>query len=498
MDSIQSIIGGKVYNSTSGRNSAVFNPATGEQIAEVGLCSASEVERALDAALALQGEWGRRPIAERARMMFRLQHLLEQRKEDIARLISREHGKTHEDALGEISRGIEPVAFASGMPHILKGEHSLNVAKNVDSYSLRQPLGVCAGITPFNFPVMVPLWMLANALVCGNCFILKPSERDPSASLLLHELILEAGFPSGVFSVVQGDKEAVDALLTAKGVAGISFVGSTPIAEYVYRTGCSNGKRVQALGGAKNHMVVMADADLDKVVDALIGSAYGAAGERCMAISAALPIGNEVADRLVARLQERVKAIRIGPASDAESEMGPLITQQHKEKVEGYIEAGVKEGAELVVDGRGHKVSGNEGGYFLGGSLFDRVTPDMRIYREEIFGPVLVVVRAGSLDEAVSLINAHELGNGVSIYTRDGGTARNFMQSVEIGMVGINVPIPVPVGYHSFGGWKRSLFGAHGIYGPESVHFYTKLKTVTARWGETSGSGGKAEFNFPH
>ncbi len=498
MDSIQSIIGGKVYNSTSGRNSAVFNPATGEQIAEVGLCSASEVERALDAALALQGEWGRRPIAERARMMFRLQHLLEQRKEDIARLISREHGKTHEDALGEISRGIEPVAFASGMPHILKGEHSLNVAKNVDSYSLRQPLGVCAGITPFNFPVMVPLWMLANALVCGNCFILKPSERDPSASLLLHELILEAGFPSGVFSVVQGDKEAVDALLTAKGVAGISFVGSTPIAEYVYRTGCSNGKRVQALGGAKNHMVVMADADLDKVVDALIGSAYGAAGERCMAISAALPIGNEVADRLVARLQERVKAIRIGPASDAESEMGPLITQQHKEKVEGYIEAGVKEGAELVVDGRGHKVAGNEGGYFLGGSLFDRVTPNMRIYREEIFGPVLVVVRAGSLDEAVSLINAHELGNGVSIYTRDGGTARNFMQSVEIGMVGINVPIPVPVGYHSFGGWKRSLFGAHGIYGPESVHFYTKLKTVTARWGETSGSGGKAEFNFPH
>ena len=498
MDSIQSIIGGKVYNSTSGRNSAVFNPATGEQIAEVGLCSASEVERALDAALALQGEWGRRPIAERARMMFRLQHLLEQRKEDIARLISREHGKTHEDALGEISRGIEPVAFASGMPHILKGEHSLNVAKNVDSYSLRQPLGVCAGITPFNFPVMVPLWMLANALVCGNCFILKPSERDPSASLLLHELILEAGFPSGVFSVVQGDKEAVDALLAAKGVAGISFVGSTPIAEYVYRTGCSNGKRVQALGGAKNHMVVMADADLDKVVDALIGSAYGAAGERCMAISAALPIGNEVADRLVARLQERVKAIRIGPASDAESEMGPLITQQHKEKVEGYIEAGVKEGAELVVDGRGHKVAGNEGGYFLGGSLFDRVTPNMRIYREEIFGPVLVVVRAGSLDEAVSLINAHELGNGVSIYTRDGGTARNFMQSVEIGMVGINVPIPVPVGYHSFGGWKRSLFGAHGIYGPESVHFYTKLKTVTARWGETSSSGGKAEFNFPH
>ena len=497
MYTIKSMVDGEPYHSTSGRTSPVFNPASGEQIGEVELASQSDVLKAVAKAAEKQKEWGACPAAERARMMFRLHGLLEENKEELAKIISREHGKTHGDALGEISRGIEPVAFACGIPHILKSEYSLNVAKRVDTYGLLQPLGVCVGITPFNFPAMVPLWMFANALACGNCFILKPSERDPSASLLLHDLILRAGFPRGVFSVVQGDKEAVDALLSAEKVAGVSFVGSTSIAEYVYKTGCSFAKRVQALGGAKNHMVVSPDADIEQAVDALLGSAYGAAGERCMAISVAMPIGDEVADKLVESLSKKVKEIHIAPASDEKSEMGPLITKQHKEKVVGLIQTGVEEGAELVVDGRGFTLSGEcENGYFLGGSLFDRVAPNMRIYKEEIFGPVLCVVRAGSLEEAITLINAHELGNGVSIFTRDGATAREFVERVSIGMVGVNVPIPVPVGFHSFGGWKRSLFGSHGVYGPESVHFYTKLKTVTSRWGE-KGEKGKAEFNFP-
>ena len=497
MYTIKSMVDGEPYHSTSGRTSPVFNPASGEQIGEVELASQSDVLKAVAKAAERQEEWGACPAAERARMMFRLHGLLEENKEELAKIISREHGKTHGDALGEISRGIEPVAFACGIPHILKSEYSLNVAKRVDTYGLLQPLGVCVGITPFNFPAMVPLWMFANALACGNCFILKPSERDPSASLLLHDLILRAGFPRGVFSVVQGDKEAVDALLSAEKVAGVSFVGSTSIAEYVYTTGCSFAKRVQALGGAKNHMVVSPDADIEQAVDALLGSAYGAAGERCMAISVAMPIGDEVADKLVESLSKKVKEIHIAPASDEKSEMGPLITKQHKEKVVGLIQTGVEEGAELVVDGRGFTLSGEcENGYFLGGSLFDRVAPNMRIYKEEIFGPVLCVVRAGSLEEAITLINAHELGNGVSIFTRDGATAREFVERVSIGMVGVNVPIPVPVGFHSFGGWKRSLFGSHGVYGPESVHFYTKLKTVTSRWGE-KGEKGKAEFNFP-
>lgn len=497
MYTIKSMVDGELYHSTSGRTSPIFNPASGEQIGEVELASQSDVLKAVAKAAEKQEEWGACPAAERARMMFRLHGLLEENKEELAKIISREHGKTHGDALGEISRGIEPVAFACGIPHILKSEYSLNVAKRVDTYGLLQPLGVCVGITPFNFPAMVPLWMFANALACGNCFILKPSERDPSASLFLHDLILRAGFPRGVFSVVQGDKEAVDALLSAEKVAGVSFVGSTPIAEYVYTTGSSFAKRVQALGGAKNHMVVSPDADIERAVDALLGSAYGAAGERCMAISVAMPIGDEVADKLVESLSKKVKEIHIAPASDEKSEMGPLITKQHKEKVVGLIQTGVEEGAELVVDGRGFTLSGEcENGYFLGASLFDRVAPNMRIYKEEIFGPVLCVVRAGSLEEAITLINAHELGNGVSIFTRDGATAREFVERVSIGMVGVNVPIPVPVGFHSFGGWKRSLFGSHGVYGPESVHFYTKLKTVTSRWGE-KGEKGKAEFNFP-
>ena len=495
MPSIASVFSGSPYSSQSGRSSPVFDPATGEQIASVALCSKEEVSVAVTAAAAAQEAWGATPAAERGRLMFRLRALLEENKEQLARKVSREHGKTHEDALGEIARGIEPVVFACGIAHHLKGEHSTNVARQVDTYTLRQPLGVCVGITPFNFPVMVPLWMMANALACGNCFILKPSERDPSASLFLFDLVEKAGFPRGVFSVVQGDKEAVDALLEHGDVKAVSFVGSTPIAEYVYTTGCAHGKRVQALGGAKNHMVVLADADLEKVCDALMGSAYGAAGERCMAISVAVPVGDEVADALVAKLSARVKQIRIAPSTDAKAEMGPLITKQHREKVLGYIESGLEEGAELVVDGRSFRLDGHEEGYFLGGCLFDKVTPSMKIYREEIFGPVLVVLRAASLEEAATMVDSHELGNGVSVFTRDGGIARNFARRIEIGMVGINVPIPVPVGFHSFGGWKRSLFGAHGIYGAETVHFYTKLKTVTTRWDE--GKGG-AEFNFPH
>ena len=527
MYTVRSMVDGEPYHSSSSRTSPIFNPASGEQIGIVELAAQKDVLQAVAKAAEKQQEWGACPAAERARMMFRLYALLEEHKDELAKIISREHGKTHGDALGEVSRGIEPVAFACGIPQALKGEYSLNVAKRVDCYGLRQPLGVCVGITPFNFPVMVPLWMFANALACGNCFILKPSERDPSASLLMHDLIVRAGFPRGVFSVVQGDKEAVDALLSAEKVAGISFVGSTPIAEYVYKTGCSFAKRVQALGGAKNHMVITADADIERAADALLGSAYGAAGERCMAISIAMPIGDEVADKLVASLSQKVREIYIAPASDEKSEMGPLITKQHKAKVIGYIETGIDEGAELVVDGRdfslkgangakgenanenasgnanenasgnaSENASGNASGYFLGGSLFDRVAPNMRIYKEEIFGPVLCVVRAGSLEEAITLINAHELGNGVAIFTRDGASAREFVERVNIGMVGVNVPIPVPVGFHSFGGWKRSLFGAHGVYGPESVHFYTKLKTVTSRWGEKGEKGG-AEFNFP-
>jgi malonate-semialdehyde dehydrogenase (acetylating)/methylmalonate-semialdehyde dehydrogenase len=427
--------------------------------------------------------------------MFKFKELLEKNAEEIARSISREHGKTHADALGELQRGIDVVDFACGIPHLLKGEFSRNVGPDIDSWSDRQPLGVVAGITPFNFPAMVPMWMFPVAIACGNAFILKPSERDPSAPMLIWELFQEAGSPAGVFNVVHGDKTVVDAILDHPDIAAVSFVGSTPVAQYIYGRGTANGKRVQALGGAKNHMIVMPDADMDQAVDALMGAGYGSAGERCMAISVAVPVGEKTADKLVEALAPRVRGLKVGPASDPESEMGPVVTAEAKRRITSLIDKGVAEGAELVVDGRGLTLQGYENGFFLGGSLFDRVTRDMTIYREEIFGPVLAVVRAANYDEAADLINTHEYGNGTAIFTRDGDSARAFADRIEVGMVGINVPLPVPVAYHSFGGWKRSIFGDHAIYGPEGVHFYTRLKTVTARWPAGIRKG--AEFNFP-
>jgi malonate-semialdehyde dehydrogenase (acetylating)/methylmalonate-semialdehyde dehydrogenase len=422
--------------------------------------------------------------------------MLESRADQLASAITAEHGKTHSDALGEVQRGIEVVEFACGIPQLLKGEVSENVAANMDTHNLRQPLGVVAGITPFNFPAMVPLWMFPIAIACGNCFVLKPSERDPSPSLLLADWLREAGLPDGVFNVVHGDKVAVDAILEHPDVAAVSFVGSTPIAKYIYATGCAHGKRVQALGGAKNHMVVMPDADMDQVADALLGAGYGSAGERCMAISVAVAVGDAAADKLVAQLAPRVKALKIGRGDAPGMDMGPLITGAHRDKVRGYVDLGQEEGAELVVDGRGFRAEGCEEGFFLGGCLFDHVKPQMRIYREEIFGPVLSVLRVESYDAAVTLINEHEYGNGVSIFTRDGDAARDFASRIQVGMVGINVPIPVPVAFHSFGGWKASLFGDHHVYGPEGVRFYTRLKTITTRWPTSIRAG--AQFVMPH
>ncbi|WP_181704172.1 CoA-acylating methylmalonate-semialdehyde dehydrogenase [Chthonobacter albigriseus] len=495
MREIKNAIGGQLVGSASGRSQPVFNPATGEQVATVPLSSAEEVSSAIAAAKAASESWGRMPPLKRARYMFKFKEICEARADDIARAISAEHGKTHADALGEVQRGLEVIEFACGIPHLLKGEFSRNVGPEIDSYSDRQPLGVVAGITPFNFPAMVPMWMYPVAIACGNTFVLKPSERDPGAVMLAYELFEEAGFPKGVLNVVHGDKVAVDTILKHPDVKAISFVGSTPIAEYVYATGTAHGKRVQALGGAKNHMIIMPDADIDKAVDALMGAGYGSAGERCMAVSVAVPIGEATANKLVEALRPKVEALKIGPATDSQAEMGPLVTRQHQQKVLGYIDQGVKEGAELVVDGRGFKLQGYENGYFVGGTLFDRVTPEMTIYKEEIFGPVLSVLRSPNYDHAVDLINRHEYGNGTAIFTRDGDAARNFADRIEVGMVGINVPIPVPVAYHSFGGWKRSLFGDHSIYGPEGIRFYTRLKTVTQRWPEGIKSG--AVFTFP-
>ena len=426
--------------------------------------------------------------------MFEFRDLLKKNIEELAALLSSEHGKTIPDAKGEIARGIEVVEFVCGIPQLLKGEYSAAVAANVDSFSVRQPVGVVAGITPFNFPAMVPLWMYPVAIACGNTFILKPSEKDPSVVLRIAELLAEAGLPEGVFNVVNGDKEAVDALLDNPAVEAISFVGSTAIGEYVYGRGTSNGKRVQALCGAKNHLVVMPDADMEQVVDALIGSAFGSAGERCMAISVAVAVGDEAADRLIAALTPRIQALKVAPYTDPDSELGPVISKQSYDKINDYIEQGIKKGAELIVDGRGIELQGHEDGYFIGGCLFDRVTTDMSIYTDEIFGPVLSVVRAVSYDEAVDMVNDHEYGNGTAIFTRDGDAARDFWTRVRIGMVGVNVPIPVPVAYHSFGGWKRSLFGDHHIHGMEGVRFYTRLKTMTTRWPSGIRSG--AEFNF--
>ncbi len=476
------------------RTASILNPALGTLIGEVAMAGEREVDAAVAAAARAFPAWSQQSPLARARILFRFLGLLQARRNDFAEALVREHGKTFDDALGEVARGIEIVEFATGIPSLLKGDFCDQVSNGIDAWSLRQPLGVCVGITPFNFPVMVPLWMIPVALACGNSFVLKPSERNPSASLMLAELLAEAGLPAGVFNVVQGDRQAVDALLAHPDVQAVSFVGSTPIAEYIHRTASAHGKRVQALGGAKNHLVVMPDADLDQVCDALLGAAYGAAGERCMAISVAVAVG-AAGDRLIAQLAPRVKALRVNEGHQTGAEMGPVITAEAKARIERLIGTGIAEGASLVVDGRGYRVSGFENGFFVGGTLLDSVTPEMTVYREEIFGPVLCVVRVPDLASAMALINAHEYGNGVAIYTADGGAARSFVRGVQIGMVGVNVPLPVPMAFSSFGGWKRSLFGDHHVYGEEGVRFYTRRKAVMQRWPESRGKG--AEFAFP-
>jgi malonate-semialdehyde dehydrogenase (acetylating) / methylmalonate-semialdehyde dehydrogenase len=478
-------IGGRRVLSESGRQLPVYNPATGEPTSQVGLASVAETEAAIAAAHAAFPGWSNTPPLQRARVMFRFNALLEAHEAELAKVITSEHGKVFSDARGEVVRGREVVEFACGIPHLLKGEFSDSVGSRIDSWSLHQPVGVCAGITPFNFPIMVPLWMVPIALACGNTFVLKPSEKDPSASLRLAELLTEAGLPAGVLNVVNGDRVAVDTLLNDSRVGAISFVGSTPIAQHIYETGTRNGKRVQALGGAKNHAVVLPDADPAQVAKALIGAAYGSAGERCMAISVAVCVGS-AADTLIDELKKQLTSLRVGPGVD-DPDMGPLITAEHRAKVAGYLDAGVAEKAELVIDGR--KASVPREGFFLGASLFDRVTPNMRIYREEIFGPVLCVVRVESFDQAVQMVNEHEFGNGTAIFTRDGGAARRYCHEVQVGMVGVNVPIPVPMAFHSFGGWKRSLFGDLHVHGPDGVRFYSRLKTVTSRWQSDSSSG---------
>jgi malonate-semialdehyde dehydrogenase (acetylating)/methylmalonate-semialdehyde dehydrogenase len=480
---------------TKGRSAAVYNPATGEQTGTVCLASTADVNGAVAAAKQAFVGWATTTPLRRARILNKFLRILEERTDDLAAVITAEHGKVLSDAKGEIQRGMEVVEFATAAPQLLKGEVTENVGTRVDSHSLRQPLGVVAGITPFNFPAMVPMWMFPVALAAGNCFILKPSERDPSASLLLAKWLEEAGLPPGVFNVVHGDKEAVDALLHSPDVSAISFVGSTPIARYIYETAARTGKRCQALGGAKNHMIIMPDADMDQAVDALMGAAYGSAGERCMAISVAVPIGKQTADALMAKLEPKVRALKVGPGTDPEAEMGPLVTKIHQEKVKGYIDSGVAEGAKLVVDGRSLKLQGYENGFFVGGTLFDNVTTDMKIYKEEIFGPVLSVVRANDYAAAAKMINEHEFGNGTAIFTRDGDAAREFAHQIQVGMVGINVPIPVPMAFHSFGGWKSSLFGDHHMHGPEGIRFYTRLKTITSRW--PTGIRAGADFVMP-
>lgn len=491
---LQHYIGGRKVEGKSGRFGDIFNPATGEVSSQVPLASADEVRAAIrSSAEALPG-WAATPPAQRARYLFRFLDLVHKHIDELAELLSREHGKTLPDAKGSITRGIEVVEFACGIPQLLKGEFSEQVATGVDTYAVRQPVGVCAGITPFNFPAMVPMWMFPVAIACGNTFVLKPSEKDPSVPLRLAELMSEAGVPDGVLNVINGDKEAVDTLLEDPDIEAVSFVGSTAIGEYIYKTGCAHGKRVQALCGAKNHMVVMPDADMDMTVDAVMGAAYGSAGERCMAISVAVTVGDKTGDELVKRLAPKVSSLKLGPYTDPDAEMGPVINPAHAKKVKGYVDLGVKEGAELVVDGRDFKLQGYENGAFVGGCLFDKVKPEMTIYKEEIFGPVLSVVRVDNYDQAVKLVNDHEYGNGAAVFTQDGDCARDFTSSVRIGMVGVNVPIPVPVAYHSFGGWKRSLFGDHHMHGMEGVRFYTRLKTITQRWPSGIRSG--AQFHF--
>ena len=494
MNLIEHFIDGKIVSGTSDRKGKVFNPAIGKQESEVRLGTKQDLDLAVQKAKKAFETWSNVTPIQRARIIFKYKEIIEKNSDLLAKLIVSEHGKVYEDAKGSLTRGLEVVEFACGIPQMLKGDFTENVGTNIDSWSVRQPLGVCAGITPFNFPAMVPMWMFPMAIACGNTFVLKPSEKDPSCPLKLAELFSEAGLPDGVLNVVNGDKEVVDAILEHKDISAVSFVGSTPIAKYIYENAAKNEKRVQALGGAKNHCVVMPDCDLDQAVNGLMGAAYGSAGERCMAQSVAVAVGN-VGDKLVDELSKKVEALKIGPGMDKNSEMGPLVTKEHLERVRGYVDLGIKEGADLVVDGRDIKLQGYEDGYYIGGCLFDNVKKDMRIYKEEIFGPVLSVVRAKDFDEALNLINDHEFGNGTSIYTRDGDAGRTFANQIKVGMVGINIPIPVPVAFHSFGGWKRSLFGDQHMHGPEGVRFYTKLKTITSRW--PSGVRSDPEFIMP-
>ena len=491
---IQNYVGGKFLPAKSGRSQHVFNPATGQITGNVTLSASADVDAAVAAAKAAFPTWADTPPIKRARLMNRFLSLMNARKEDLASAITAEHGKVISDARGEVERGIDIVEFACGIPQLLKGDFSDQVSTGIDSWTFRQPLGVVAGITPFNFPVMVPAWMYPVAIAAGNTFVLKPSPLDPTASLIVADMMKEAGFHDGVFNVVQGDKAAVDALLVHPDVSAISFVGSTPIANYVYETGAHHGKRVQALGGAKNHLVVMPDADIDKAVDALIGAAYGSAGERCMAISVALLVG-DVADEIVAKLAAKARELKVADGMIDGAEMGPIVTNSARERISGYIDAGIAEGAALVVDGRGYAVEGRDHGFFLGATLFDHVTTSMRIYREEIFGPVLACLRIRSFDEAVALINSHEFGNGVSIFTRDGNTSREFGRRIQVGMVGVNVPIPVPMAWHGFGGWKKSLFGDMHAYGMEGVRFYTRQKSIMQRWPDSTPKG--PEFSMP-
>ncbi|MEJ6654847.1 MAG: CoA-acylating methylmalonate-semialdehyde dehydrogenase [Pseudomonas sp.] len=495
MKTIGHLINGTI-DTQSSRTQDVFNPSTGEVSKKLAVASKPTVEAAIAAAQAAYPAWRNTPPLKRAKVMFRFKELLEQNADEICRLIGEEHGKIAHDAMGELQRGIENVEYACGAPELLKGEFSKNAGPSIDSWSEFQPLGVVAGITPFNFPAMVPLWMYPMAIVCGNTFVLKPSERNPSAVLFIAELLHEAGLPPGVLNVVNGDKEAVDVLLSDARVQAVSFVGSTPIAEYIYTTASAHGKRCQALGGAKNHAIVMPDADMDNAVSALVGAAFGSSGERCMALSVAVAVGDEAADALISKMTEQMKGLKVGAFSDKSNDFGPLITRAHQEKVTGYISSAEQQGAKLVVDGRQPTVAGYDNGFYVGGTLIDNVTAEMTCYQEEIFGPVLLVMRVNSMEEAMQLINDHEYGNGTCIFTRDGEAARYFSDNIMVGMVGINVPLPVPVAYHSFGGWKRSLFGDLHAYGPDAVRFYTKRKTITQRW-PSAGVREGAQFSFP-
>ena len=495
MKTIGHMINGEMLDNAE-RTQDVYNPSTGEVSKQVSLASQETVEQAIAAAQAAFPAWRNTPVAKRARVMFKFKQLLEDNAEKICELIGEEHGKISHDAAGELQRGIENVEYACYAPELLKGEHSKNVGPNIDSWSEFQPLGVVAGITPFNFPAMVPLWMYPMAIVCGNCFILKPSERDPSSTMFIAQLLIDAGLPQGVMNVVNGDKVAVDTLLHDDRVMAVSFVGSTPIAEYIYTTASANGKRCQALGGAKNHAIIMPDADMDNAAQALIGAAFGSSGERCMALSCVVAVGDQAADQLIEKLQTGMQSLKVGPYSDSSNDFGPLITKAHLQKVTGYIDSAESDGATVVVDGRNPQVPGYEDGYYVGGTLIDNVTPEMVSYKEEIFGPVLVVVRVETMQQAMELIDNHEYGNGTCIFTRDGEAARYFSDNIKVGMVGINVPLPVPVSYHSFGGWKRSLFGDLHAYGPDSVRFYTKRKTITQRW-PSAGVREGAQFAFP-